>query len=279
MAVTLKEIAADLGVSVVTVSKVLRNHEDISKKTRDLVLDRAKQMGYRPNLTARSLVTGRTSLVGLLVHDLIHPFFAEVARALAATLRKQGLYLLICSSEGDQELERNQVEHLLSRRLDAVVIASLGDDERVLQDMVRSQTPLVLIDRKVTVSGSHFVGSNDLLVGSHATEHLIAMGCRRIAYRSEERAHRRTSGPDHRGTGDARQVRPSTRSGYTDVRERPDKACELQAGRDEARQLRPESSILTAEEAQAAAPNPKHNPPSRPAGPSMDQLPLWVPCR
>jgi LacI family transcriptional regulator len=180
--VTLKEIAEDLGVSVVTVSKVLRNHEDISKKTRDLVLQRVKELGYRPNLTARSLVTGRSSLVGLLVPDLIHPFFAEVARALAATLRKQGLYLLICSSEGDPDLERNQVEHLLSRRLDAIVIASVGGDEEILQAVVKSRTPLILIDRKVEIAESHFVGSNDVMVGQLATEHLIAMGCRRIAH-------------------------------------------------------------------------------------------------
>lgn len=182
MAVTLKEIAKDLGVSVITVSKVLRNHEDISKKTRDLVLQRAKELGYRPNLTARSLVTGRSSLVGLVVPDLIHPFFAEVARSLGATLRKQGLYLLICSSEGDPELERQQVEHLLSRRLDAIVIASIGSDEEILQNVVDSRTPLILIDRKVDIPYSHFVGSNDVMIGAMATEHLIAMGCRRIAH-------------------------------------------------------------------------------------------------
>ena len=165
-----------------TVSKVLRHHEDISTKTRDLVLAKVKQMGYRPNLTARSLVTGRSCLVGLLVPDLIHPFFAEVARALAAALRQQGLYLLICSSEGDQELERNQVEHLLSRHLDAIVIASVGGDEQVLQNVVQSRTPLILIDRKVNIPRTHFVGSNDIMVGTLATEHLIAMGCKRIAH-------------------------------------------------------------------------------------------------
>lgn len=180
--VTLKEIARDLGVSVVTVSKVLRNHEDIGKKTRDLVLQRAKELGYRPNLTARSLVTGRSSLVGLVVPDLVHPFFAEVARSAAATLRRQGLYLLICSSEGDPELERHQIEHLLSRRLDAIVIAPIGDDEEVLQSVVHSRTPLVLLDRKVNVPYSHFVGANDVMVGSLATEHLIEVGCKRIAH-------------------------------------------------------------------------------------------------
>ena len=182
MAVTMKEIAQDVGVSVVTVSKVLRNCEDISRATRDLVLDRARELGYRPNLTARSLVTGRSSLVGLLVPDLIHPFFAEIARSLAATLRMQGLYLLICSSEGDPELERQQVEHLLSRGLDAIVVAPVGSDEEHLRLVAASGTPLVLLDRQADVANAHFVGVNDLMVGTLATAHLISIGCKRIAH-------------------------------------------------------------------------------------------------
>lgn len=71
---------------------------------------------------------------------------------------------------------------MLSRRLDAIVIASVGGDEQILQDVIQSKTPLVLVDRKVDVPKTHFVGSNDIMVGSLATEHLIAMGCKRIAH-------------------------------------------------------------------------------------------------
>ena len=79
MPVRMKDIARDLGVSVVTVSKVLRNHSDISEETRERVLARIKEVDYRPNIAARSLVTGRTYLVGLVVPSLLHPFFAEIA--------------------------------------------------------------------------------------------------------------------------------------------------------------------------------------------------------
>jgi len=182
MAVTMKEIARDLGVSVVTVSKVLRHHSDISRKTRDRVLQRSRELGYRPNLTAVSLVTGRSSLVGLLVPDLVHPFFAEVARSLAMSLRERGLYLLICSSEGDAELEREQIEHLLSRRLDAIVVAPVGCDDAALECVTSSGTPLILIDRQSSIAQAHFVGVNDLQVGTMATEHLISIGCKRIAH-------------------------------------------------------------------------------------------------
>jgi len=178
----MKEIARDLGVSVVTVSKVLRHHNDISRKTRDRVMERSRELGYRPNLTARSLVTGRSSLVGLIVPDLVHPFFAEVARSLAMALRERGLYLLICSSEGDPELEREQIEHLLSRRLDAIVIAPVGNDDDALECISAAETPLILLDRQSSVPHAHFVGVNDLQVGMMATEHLISIGCKRIAH-------------------------------------------------------------------------------------------------
>src|SRR6202011_6341339 len=99
--IRMKDIAQDLGLSVVTVSKVLRDHPDIGEETRQRVLKRVQELDYRPNLAARSLVTGRTYLVGLVVPDLLHPFFAEIAKSLSDALRKSGYYLIISSSEED----------------------------------------------------------------------------------------------------------------------------------------------------------------------------------
>jgi LacI family transcriptional regulator len=87
-----------------------------------------------------------------------------------------------CSSEGDPELEREQVEHLLSRQLDAIVIAPVGHDDAALECVSSSGTPLVLLDRQSSVAHAHFVGVNDLQVGTIATEHLISIGCRQIAH-------------------------------------------------------------------------------------------------
>ena len=104
MATRLKDIAEDLGLSVVTVSKVLRNHPDIGDKTRKRVLKRMQELNYQPNLTARALVTGRTGTLGLVVPDLLHPFFAEIANVITAEIRKHGYGLLISSSDDDPEL-------------------------------------------------------------------------------------------------------------------------------------------------------------------------------
>jgi LacI family transcriptional regulator len=182
MAVTMKDIAEDLGLSIVTVSKVLRNHDDIGENTRERVLRRVKELGYRPNLTARSLVTGRSSLIGILVPGLLHPFFAEIARSLSAVLRKEGYYLIICSSEEDPQLEQKEIEHLLGRRIDALVVASVGGAKSAFDLVQQQNVPLVLIDRQMPDIDAHFVGVDDFSVGLLATEHLISLGCRRIAH-------------------------------------------------------------------------------------------------
>ncbi|WP_236657658.1 LacI family DNA-binding transcriptional regulator [Acidisarcina polymorpha] len=178
----MKGIARDLGVSTVTVSKALRNHPDISKTTRARILDRVKELGYRPNLTARSLVTGHSSLIGLIVPDLIHPFFADVAKGLSSAVRQRGYFLLISSSEEDPELEAQEIDHMLAHRLDALVIASCQTDPTALRNVQRGETPLILVDRSFKSFPSYFVGSDDYAAGKLATEHLVNVGCRRIAH-------------------------------------------------------------------------------------------------
>ena len=182
MVVRMKDIARDLGVSVVTVSKVLRNHSDISAETRERVLKRVKELNYRPNLAARALVTGRTNMVGLVVPDLVHPFFAEVAKGISSVLRKKGYGLVISSSEEDPELERQEIDDLLARRMDVLILASTQWTVEAFRRIESLNTPYVLIDRKFTGLASHFVGVDDERVGAMATKHLIEQGCRRIAH-------------------------------------------------------------------------------------------------
>src|SRR3954452_8923560 len=97
MAVRMKDIARDLGVSVVTVSKVLRNVPQIGEETRRRVLKRMEELNYTPDHAAQSLATGRSMMMGLIVPDLVHPFFAQVAKGAARAFRKQGYGLVIAS--------------------------------------------------------------------------------------------------------------------------------------------------------------------------------------
>lgn len=182
MVVRMKDIAKELGLSVVTISKVLRNHPDIAEETRDRVLKRVKELDYQPNITARSLVTGRSYLIALVVPDLLHSFFAEVAKALSAAVGQRGYSVIISSSEENPELEAREIQQLTARRLDGLVVASCGNDLRAFQRLDRHEVPYVLIDRELPGLAANFVGINDVTAGRIATEHLIAQGCRRIAH-------------------------------------------------------------------------------------------------
>ena len=182
MVVRLKDIAEELGISIVTVSKALRDRPDVSKKTRAKILERVKHLNYRPNLAARSLVTGRSSLVGLVVPDLIHPFFSEIAKALSTALRKKDYFLLVSSSESDPTLEQDEIEHMLAHRLDCFVVASCQKNADHLRKIGQAGVPLILLDRSFPGFSCNFVGVNDYNIGMLATEHLIAQGRKRIAH-------------------------------------------------------------------------------------------------
>jgi LacI family transcriptional regulator len=178
----MKDIARDLGVSVITISKVLRNHPDVGDETRRRVLARVKELDYRPNLAARSLVTGRTYLVGLVVPSLLHPFFAEIAKALSDVLRKNGYYLIISTSEEDPSLEEEEINQLLARRLDTLIVASCRSTVEMFFRIEKHQMPYILIDRSLPGLIANFVGVDDEAAGFIATKHLVEIGCKRIAH-------------------------------------------------------------------------------------------------
>ena len=165
-----------------TVSKVLRGHSDIGEETRERVLKRIKELNYQPNLAARALVTGRSYSVGLIVPDLQHHFFADVARSMSRVLRPEGFGLLISSSDEDPSMEREEIEHMLARRVDALVIASAQTAVEPFARIFERKTPLILVDRKLNGYNGHFIGINDERAGFLATAHLIESGYQRIAH-------------------------------------------------------------------------------------------------
>jgi len=182
MAVRLKDIARDLGVSVITVSKALRDHSDISQETKARVLKRCNEMNYRPNLAARALVTGRTNLLGFVVPDLLHSFFSEIVRGLSSALQGTGYTLVTTSSDQDPRLERQAVEQLIARRVDVLLVASTQWTVEMFRRVEEAGIPYILIDRSFNGLTAHFVGVNDEEVGALATRHLAEVGCKRIAH-------------------------------------------------------------------------------------------------
>lgn len=184
MAVRMADVADDLNVSVVTVSKVLHNKGRISARTRQRVLQRCRELNYQPNLIARSLATSRTFTIGLLLPDFTHPFFAQIAWSIAQTARARGYHALISYFDEDPAIELSEAQAMLARRVDGLILASAQSDGRsdFFKDVLSRETPLVLIDRNVPRVKASFVGVDHVGIGRMATEHLIAQGCRSIAH-------------------------------------------------------------------------------------------------
>jgi LacI family transcriptional regulator len=182
--VRLKDIARELNVSVMTVSKVVRGCADVGEETRTRVLARVKALNYQPNWVARSLAARRTFIFGLIVPDLMHSFFAEIAKALAAKVRESGYDVVICNSEENAELEAAEIERLMGRQVDGLVLASsqLSASGGVFERLEARGLPYVLIDRRFAELQASYVGSDDEAIGRMATAHLIERGCRRIAH-------------------------------------------------------------------------------------------------
>ena len=181
----MKRVAAELGVSVTTVSKVLNHHADIGDATRERVLAKVEELGYRPNAVARSLTLRRTNTLGVVIPDLMHSFFVEIVAGIEVVVSDRGYGLLLCCSAETAKKERAELEMLRSRQVDGIVLASANasGNTKLLQDLQALGRGLVMIDRddhpKVRC---HRVLTDDVKVGRLATEHLLATGRRAIAH-------------------------------------------------------------------------------------------------
>jgi LacI family transcriptional regulator len=183
MPVRLKDIADDLNLSKMTISKVLRGQTDVSAETKARVLQRVKELKYIPNLTANSLRTGQTMTMGLILPSIRELPFAEIAEGLAQAIHADGYSLSIGDTRNDPEQEQRHVEFLLSRQVDALLIVSTQEASTFLDKMHNPRaTRVVFIHHKPAGISEGFVGRHEEEVGRIACEHLIAAGSKRIAY-------------------------------------------------------------------------------------------------
>ena len=158
----MKDIARDLGISPMAVSKALRNHKDIGAKTKARVIKRAAELNYRVNWVARSLRAGQTYLVGLIVPDLMHSFFAEIAKGVSGAIRPLGYDVVICNSEEDCAFESSEVDRLLARQVDGLILASAQPPSSmdVFARIEARGVPYVLIDRQFAAVRAPYVGAD-----------------------------------------------------------------------------------------------------------------------
>jgi len=183
MPTTLADIARALGVSKMTVSRAINDHPEISPETRARILETAQRMNYRPNQFARALTTNRSYLLGVVVPDLMHSYFAEICRGIESVAKPLGYQNLICSTDENIANEESEVEALLPRT-DGLILASSASaaETKFHRRAVRDRAKIVLIDRQLEGMKCPVVTTNDVKVGELATGHLLSLGHRRVGH-------------------------------------------------------------------------------------------------
>ena len=145
---TLAMVAQAAGVSSMTASRVFNNRPGVGPETRQVVLRVARELGYVPNLPARSLASGRSMMLALVVWDLTSPYFAEVIRGVAHETQELGYHLILHTSGPDQEHEMGLVSSLLGGLTDGLVLVLPREAERYLELLSARTFPCVLLDHR-----------------------------------------------------------------------------------------------------------------------------------
>jgi DNA-binding LacI/PurR family transcriptional regulator len=176
--VTIRDVARHAQVSVSTVSRALSAPELVNRVTRQRVLAAATELGYSPNRAARSLITGRTCNVGIVVPDLGNPFFTSMLKTVQSRARQAGFAVFVADSDEDPAVEQELVR-AMAKQVDGILLCSPGIDDDAIVALAETK-PLVLINRRVPGISAALMDSAGGM--RQLLEHLAALGHRRCAY-------------------------------------------------------------------------------------------------
>lgn len=181
---TLKYIAEKLNISTTTVSKALKGYKDVNTNTREKVLELAKELNYKPNSFAVNFRTNESKTIGIIIPEIVHHFFSNVINGIIAEAEKQDYLVIILQSNESKEMEKRQVELLMNKRVDGIIISlsNESNDDDHLKTILDRNIPLVLIDKISKLIDCSKVIIDDRKAAFEAVNHLVVVGCKKIAH-------------------------------------------------------------------------------------------------
>lgn len=184
--VTIKDIAEKLGISTSTVSRALKDHPDISIKTRQAVKELSKLLGYQPNRIALNLKQSRTNTIGILVPEVEHHFFSSVINGIEEIAYEDNFSVMVFQSNESYMKEVLNTQALLANRVDGVLVSFSKEtlDFSHFEQLIFNEIPVVFFDRVLQTLHADCVMVDDYSGAFNAVSHLIDRGCRRIAFYS-----------------------------------------------------------------------------------------------
>lgn len=183
MRVTVEDVAKLAGVSRATACRALGAYGYVGEAARTKVLEAASQLKYSPHAIAKSMVTGRTRTVGLVVGDIENPFFASVARGVSDAITPEGYNLIVCSTNESLKDEAMALEGLYRKQVDGLIIAPVSStDGGQIKDLVKRGVPVVLVDRPLEGVDVDFVAVANSEGAYEGVRHLLQRGHRRVGF-------------------------------------------------------------------------------------------------
>ncbi len=180
------DIANQLNLSKTTVSFILNGRAQekrISDEVAERVLKLVKEVGYKPNSLAKSLRTGKSNTIGLMVEDISNPFFANIARLIEDKAYENGFKLTYCSTDNKTDKTREMIQMFRDRHVDGYIIAPPEGIEEDISELISEGLPVVLFDRYLTNVATDYVVVDNFFSTYNATKHLITQGeCKNIGF-------------------------------------------------------------------------------------------------
>lgn len=182
--ISLKDIAKELGVSISTVSRALKNSPEISEPMREKVKKLAREKNYRKNPFAISLLKNTVRIIGIIVPDIVTHFYSSIISGISDIARQHGYSVIITSSYEDAELEKQCVEDLINMRVEGMIVCLSQDttDYTIFNELYEQNIPLVFFDRVCLPDKFSSVVTNNVESAQAATEFLFSTGCKRVAF-------------------------------------------------------------------------------------------------
>lgn len=182
MAITMKEIANKVGVSVVTVSRAFNNRPDISQETREKILKIAEEYNYIPNQLAKSLVTQSSKTIGVIIKEMQDLFLSTVLQGVVDVIRDNGYGLTLCHTYDNPDLELEYIRQLRAKQVNGMLIYPSQLDERYIHELKNCPIPYVFLNRHTNALHCDFVANDNIQGMYQAANHVIQQGYKKIVY-------------------------------------------------------------------------------------------------
>lgn len=186
MTATIKDVAKKARVSISTVSRVINDSKPVSSEVKQRVLDAVKELNYKPNEIARTLVTKKSYLIGVIVTDLADSYVAEMVRGIEEIGKMYNYDILLCSTFGDMEAEVKYVRLLNTKQVEGIILISDILNEELHEQTQPSRAPIVYLNRFYYRQEYHTVRIDNFKAAYEMTNYLINLGHKKVAYVSNK---------------------------------------------------------------------------------------------